>query len=237
VEGTAMSVFGIIKCDEKVFVADKIRLDARESFIAPGLTYATLSHEISVDAGVTWYNISDKKYVDWLFSTAGTKTISLRLSTTEPASYTFTKDVVVLDVVTQKLFSNDSDLYKYETEIDQYLPKKWSSWNMIHLAAQEWIMDWLDEKRITDINGDKYVVDDIMDAQQVKQLSCYKALEFIYESNINIPDDLYTKKRDKYRTLANEKASKAQLSLDFNKDTLTDSGERTDLFSISVRRG
>lgn len=231
-----MSIFGVIKCDDKVFAGDKLRIDASESFLAPGLVLATVSHEISVDGGTTWYNISQKKYVDWIFSSTGAKTITLRISTTEPASLTFTKSITVLNLTTQSLFSNDSDLYQYESEIDQYLPKRWSAWNLIHLKAQEWIMDWLDEKRIFDENGDKYVVADLLDKQQVKQLSCYKVLEFVYESNINTVDDLFTQKRNKYRELANEKASRSQLQLDVNKNGLADDGEKIDIHGIGIYR-
>lgn len=233
-----MSIFGIIKSDDVVFSGDKIRIDASESFLAPNLTFATVSHEVSVDGGATWYNITGpKKYVDWIFSTSGTKTISLRLSTTEPASEIFTKDITVLNLATANLFSNDSDLYQYETDINQYLPKKWSSWNLIHLAAQKHIVDWLDEKRIFAQDGTKYTQADLLDKSEVRQFSIFKTLELIFASNYTIVGDIFSSKRDKYRELANEKASRAQISLDFNKDTINnDATERTDLLSVIVRR-
>lgn len=231
-----MSIFGIIKCDDKVFTGDKLRIDVSESFLAPGLTFATVSHEVSLDGGVNYFNFSAKKYVDWMFSTAGAKTITLRVSTTEPASLTFTKSVTVLDLVTQKLFSDDSDLYQYEPEIDQYLPKRWSSWNLVHLKAQDWIIDWIDESRQRKSSGAKYTVDDIMDNKQVSQLSCYKALEFIYESNINVAGDLFSVKRDKYKSLVAVHANRNSLALDYNDNDIADVGENVDLFSGSLIR-
>lgn len=233
-----MSIFGVLKSDDKIFSGDKIRFDASESFLAPALVFATVSHEISVDAGVTWFDISKNKIVDWIFTTAGTKTISLRVSTTQPASQVFTKDITVIDLTTANLFSNDSDLYEYETDIDQYLPKKWSSWNLVHLAAQKHIIDWLDEKRIFAFNGTKYSASDLLDKAEVRQFSIFKTLELIFASNSNIVGDIFSIKRDKYRELANEKAARAQITLDFNKDTINnDSQERTDLHSVSVFRG
>jgi hypothetical protein len=232
-----MSIFGVIKSDDQVFANDKIRIDASESFLAPGLSFhATVSHEISVDAGVTWYNISSSKKVDWIFSTTGAKTISLRLTTTAPSTQTFTKSITVLNQTTQGMFSKDSDLYKFEPEIDQYLPKKWSSWNLIHLQAQEWIMDWLDESRLYNIIGLKYTVADIMDIQQVKQLSCYKVLEFIFEGNSNVVGDISSMKRDKYRSLALTKMSRGALNLDFNDDGIAGATERHDLFTGGLTR-
>lgn len=232
-----MSIFGIIKSDDVVFSGDKLRIDVSDSFLAPGLSFGATSHEISVDSGVTWYNVTTTKKVDWIFSTTGAKTISLRLTTSTAATATVTKSVTVLSLTTQALFSKDADLYKFEPEIDQYLPKKWSSWNLVHLQAQEWIIDWLDEKRIYNQNGAKYVVADIMDKQQVKQLSIYKVLEFIYEGNSNIVGDLFSIKRDKYQALANEKCSRSQLSLDYNANDLADANERINLMSVDLRRG
>jgi hypothetical protein len=107
---------------------------------------------------------------------------------------------------------------------------------MIHKAAQSWIIDWLDEKRIYNQSGEKYSAKDIMDKQQVKQLSSYKALEFIFAGNSSVVGDLFSMKRDKYRELSSEKASRSQLSLDFNKNEIKDEWERTDLFSVTVNR-
>jgi hypothetical protein len=232
-----MSIFGVIKSDDQVFTGDKLRIDVSGSFLAPDLTFATVSHEISVDSGVTWYNITAKKNVDWIFTTAGTKTISLRITTTLPSTKTFTKDVTVVNLATAGLFSTDFDLYAHEPEIDQYLPKKWSSWNMIHKRSQDWIIDFLDEKGIFAEDGSKYTASDIMDKQQVKQLSTYKTLQFIFEGNSNVVGDLFSVKAAKYEQLSNTKASRSQLSLDFNKDTVSTVTEKTNLQTILVRRG
>lgn len=231
-----MSIFGVIKTDDKVFTGDQLRIDVSGSFLAPGLSFGSISHEISVDEGVTWFNVSAKKSADWIFSTAGEQIITLRLTTSTAATETFTKTVTVLDLTAQNLFSLDSDLYIIEPEIDQYLPKRWSSWNLVHLKAQEYIIDWLDEKKTKKRDGTKYGVSDILDKQEVKQWSTYKVLEFIYEGNSNIVGDISSIKRDKYRTMSDEKASRSQLSLNYSGDD-TDTTQRTDLFSVQVVRG
>lgn len=231
-----MSIFGVIKTDDKVFTGDQLRIDVSGSFLAPGSTFATVSHEISLDEGVTWFNVSAKKSADWIFSTAGEQIITLRLTTSTATTQTFTKTVTVIDLTAQKLFSLDSDLYIIEPEIDQYLPKRWSSWNLVHLKAQEYIIDWLDEKKTFKRDGTKYGVSDILDKQEVKQWSTYKVLEFIYEGNSNIVGDISSVKRDKYRAMSDEKASRSQLSLNYSGDD-TDTTQRTDLFSVQVVRG
>lgn len=231
-----MSIFGVIKTDDKVFTGDQLRIDVSSSFLAPGLSFGTISHEISIDEGVAWFNVSAKKTADWIFSTAGEQIITLRLTTSTATTETFTKTVTVIDLTAQKLFSLDSDLYIIEPEIDQYLPKRWSSWNLVHLKAQEYIIDWLDEKKIFKRDGTKYGVNDILDLQEVKQWSTYKVLEFIYEGNSNIVGDISSIKRDKYRAMSDEKASRSQLSLNYSGD-VEDTTQRTDLFSVQVVRG
>ena len=231
-----MARFGIIKSDDKVFTGDKIRFDFRQSFVTPDEQLATpTSHEASFDGGLNWIDVTKDKFVDFIYSTAGTKTVQLRI-TTQTGNDIVSKTVTALDLTAQKLFSNDSDLYQYEPEIDSLLPKKWSSWNMIHLEAQKFFIDWLDEKRIFNEQKEKYQVSDLLDRDQVRQFSIFKVLELIYSGENNVAGDLYQLKRDKYRELCNEKLAKSQISLDFNKNGVADLGERTDLFSVELIR-
>jgi len=232
-----MSVFGVLKSDDKVFTGDKIRFDASQSYVTSNDAFhATVSHEISFDLGVTWINISTAKKIDFGWTTSGAKEVRLRVTSTAETQ-TVTKTITVLNLTTQALFSNDSDLYRFEPEIDQYLPKKWSSWNLIHLQTQEWIIDWLDESRIYKADGSKFAVADFGDSQQVKQLSIYKTLELIFEGNSNIAGDLFSLKRDKYKAMAFEKLNRSSLRLDYNDDGVIGVNEKIDLFSGELTRG
>lgn len=231
-----MSRFGIIKSDEKVFVGDKINFDFSQSFVTPDESLATpTNHEASFDGGATWIDVSNKKNIDFIYLTVGTKTVNLRITTTA-GNTIFMKTVSALDLAAQKLFSADSDLYRYEPEIDKLLPKKWSSWNLVHLESQKYFMDWLDEKRLFNDNGEKYVVNDLNDRDQVRQFSIFKTLELIYSGTFNAVGDIYSAKRDKYRELANEKLAKSQIALDTNKNGLADENERTDLNTVNLVR-
>lgn len=233
-----MAVFAVLKSDDRVFEGDKIRFDGSESFIGSTATFhGNNSHEISFDNGVTWINISQKKYLDYAFGTSGPKTVLLRVRDQHDNTNTATKVITVLDLADQKLFSNDSDLYFYEPEIDAYLPKKWSSWNLVHLKAQEFILDWLDEIGAYKADGSKFTAADFGDSQQVKQLSCYKTLEIIYEGNSNVVGDLFSIKRDKYRGLVLEKLNRSNLRLDYDDNGTIDTNEKINLFSGELTRG
>ena len=235
-----MALFGIIKSDDRVYTGDKIRYDFSQSFVTPDKSFAaTGSHQVSFDAGATYIDVTAKKYVDYIYTTAGTKTVTLKLTdaSVAPVIQTFTKSVVCLDLTMANLFSKDNDLYQFEPDIDAYLPKKYSSWNMIHRQAQEWIIDQLDEQGIYKSDESLYVAADIIDSQQVKQLSIYKTLEIIFEGNSNIAGDIFSIKRDKYRALVVEKSNRAYLRLDYDGDGIQDVSERVNMTSGTLTRG
>lgn len=227
-------VFGILKSDEKVFTGDKIRFNAEETFAAPGVTITL--YEISVDNGSTYYDITAKKMVDWIFSSAGTKNIILKV-TASSGVQTFPKDIEVLDLTAAKLFSKDNDLFAYEPDIYKYLPKKWSSWNALHYEAQKYILQWLDDKGVLDKNGESYGVDDILDIKQVREFSMMKVIQLIYQGNSNQAGDIFSINAEKYTILVDEKAAKTYLRLDFNKNGELDPNEGTNLRSVGLIRG
>ncbi len=207
-------IFGKIKTDEQVFTGDMLRIDASKTFVSPDKTIApTNGLQISVDSGVSWLDITNKKYVDWAFTTSGTKTITLRVTTTSSDTQDFTKDVVVLDITTQGLFSKDDDLYKYEPDIDSLLPKKWSSWNLIHLEAQKQIVQWLDFKGIRRSDGTTYTASDILDKKQVREWSALLVLSLIYQGNSNQTGDIFSSKSTLYKNLAEVQMNLSHIEL------------------------
>ena len=230
-------IFGVIKSDNEVFSGDQIRFDFRESFLAPGKEFASISHEASVDSGANWYDVTSTKMLDWIFTSSGDKTIQLKLTITGDVSEITTKTVKVLNLTDAKLFSNDSDLYALEPEIDRFLPERWTSWNMIHLKAQRFILDWLDEKGFAKDNGAKYQVSDLLNIQEVKQFATCKALEIIFEGNSNVVGDIFSVKREKYRLMALEKASRSQLTLDKNIKEGDEPLDRTNMRVATLVRG
>ena len=239
-----MSAFAVLKSDDKVFANDKIRFDATASFLTPddswevGTQQTPLpSHEISFDDGDTWIDISEHEYIDYAFATAADYDVVLRVTADSGSVSTIEKTVTVIDPTTTILFSKDSDLETYEPEINRYLPKKWSSWNLVHLRAQEFILQWLDETRVYKADGTNFTADDFGDHEQVKQLSCYKTLEIIYEGLSNVVGDIFSLKRDKYKSLVIEKLNRANLKLDYDGSGAVDTNERIDLYSGELTRG
>ena len=233
-----MAKFAIITCEDKVFQGDKIQFDFTKSVITPDETPAVISHEFSAD-GLSYVNITPTKMIDWVFLVPGAQTIYFR-HTSNVGSQISTKSITILDLAAQKLFSTDTDLVAYEPEIIKWLPKKWSSWNIIHLRAQDYILNLLREKRILDVKGNSYTKDDIFDRSEVRDLSAALVLRYIFSGTSNSSDDVFQKKSDEYDELVSTREAAMSIKLDFNKNGLKDesSDSVTETFhSIEMKRG
>lgn len=228
-----MAKFGFILSDSKVFVKDLIQFDFSRSKFSPDEPAAIISHEFSID-NINWINVSEKKTIDWAFNTVGAKTIYLRL-TSNIGFNVFNSDIEVMDLVSAKLFTDDNDLVGYEPDIMKYLPKKWSSWNIIHLRAQDYIMNLLSEKAILDKDGNPYTKDDIENKTEVRDWAAALVLRYIFSSTSNADKDVFKAKADQYDEVENDRASRARISLDYNKNS-TDDDPSEDLRSIELRR-
>jgi hypothetical protein len=169
-----------------------------------------------------------------MFSAVGNQTIYLRLTSTL-SSQTSQKTIQVLDVAAQKLFSTDTDLVADEPDIMKWLPKTWSSWNLVHLKSQEYILNLLSEKRILSELGIAYTKDDIQNKAEVRDWSVALTLHYIFKGLSNAEDDVFKVKATDYFNVAQERASTARLSLDYNKNAVDDD-EDTDMRSIELRR-
>ena len=194
---------------------------------------SVISHEFSID-NVTWINVTSSKDITWMFSVVGNQTIYLRLTSTT-GSQVSQKTIEVLDLTAQKLFSNDTDIAAYEPDILKWLPKQWSSWNVIHLRAQNHILSNLLEKRIVSESGANYTKDDIQNILEVKDWSACLALHYIFEGTSNADNDVFKEKSKYYEEMAHKHASLARLSLDYNKNAVADD-PKEDMRSIELVR-
>lgn len=228
-----MARFGFILSDSKVFQGDLIQFDFTKSTFNGGDIPEPVSHEFSVN-NTDWTNVTQTKKIEWVFNDPGFQTVYLRL-TSNFGSEVFQIIIEVLDLVDAKLFTTDFDLIGYEPDIMKYLPKKWSSWNIIHLRAQDYILNLLTEKAITDKDGKSYTKDDINDKKEVRDWAAALVLRYIFSSTSNADKDVFKAKADDYDEIENERASRARISLDYNKNSTNDDPTE-DLRSIELRR-
>ena len=154
-------IFPTLEIEQTVQMDDRTRLDATTSYITPGENAITLV-EIEPEAGSGFIDVTSSRYLDWQYSTDGSKSVTVRI-TTDGAPVTFSKTLPVLSVADDKLFSSDSELLPYEPNLLEWVREGRNSFLDVHRAAQDRILSWLDENRIWDEQGNRLTKEDITD--------------------------------------------------------------------------
>lgn len=215
-----MAIFPNINTENIIQVNDKLRISAAKTFTTPDEAAITLV-EIEPHAGEGFIDVtnvdSDELYLDWAYSTDGTKTISLRI-TTDGSPVTITKDIVCISEVDDKLFSTDDDLKVHEVSILKFVPRGKNSFNYVHRLAQNEILEQLYKDGYTDFNNVKLTKDAVIRTDELKQWSKYLVLRLIFRDLSNAIDDIYDKKSNRYESAEHTWRTKAILKLDFNGD-------------------
>lgn len=209
-------IFPVLKLEKIVQVDDKTRLDGLSSHISPDEADITLI-EIEPETAVGFIDVTSTQFLDWQYSSNGDKTVSLRI-TTDGAPTTITKDLTIISVADDNLFSADSDLIDYEDDILNYVRDGRNSFLDKHRTAQEIILNDLDANEYWKQDGTRYEAADIVDIQEFKQWSIFTTLKVIFRSLSNQNDDLYATKANMYSGRATSAKKRAVFRLDSDGD-------------------
>lgn len=235
-----MAIFGYLELENTVQLSDKTRLSAIKSYVSKDNVAITLVR-IKPSAADSFIDVtgsapinSQNWFLDWQYTSAGTKTVTLEI--TAGTTDTFTQDIVAVTSTTDHLFSSDKDLTAKEPDILKWVPAGRNSWLNVHRAVRDLILDWLDSQNITRDDGSKLVASDILVTEEVKQLSTYWTLALIYEGITNRPDDIFRQKADKYYELVNIKKGRGRIQADLNGDAVADSSDIVNLKSGDLVR-
>lgn len=200
-------------------VDDKTRLMANLSFCTDDetITDVEIKPEATENFISVFHDDSDKWYLDWAYETDGIKTVSVQVTTNlgvKSKDYT----VTVLTEEEDALFSEDSDIFPYEPNIYNYLPRGKSSFIYAHRAAQNKILAYLDEQRIWKNDNSRYNKTDIVDKEEFKRWSLFQTLLIIFESIQVSNNDIFEEKRQGYQKDMLEARNRAALRLDSDGD-------------------
>jgi hypothetical protein len=209
-------IFPVLKLENIVQIGDQTRLDARKSYTTPDEASITLI-EIEPEASSGFLDITSSQFLDYQYSTDGDKSVSLRI-TTDGAPETFSKTITVISETDDKLFSTDEELTPHEPDILEYVRSGRNSFLNVHRTAQDRILTWLDEHRITDSNGDRLTKDAIVDIEEVNDWSKFMVLRMIFEGLSNSVDDIFSAKALSYRELEATARNRSQIRLDRDGD-------------------
>jgi hypothetical protein len=234
-----MSVFIQLDYEPTVQVDDKIRLDASKTFIAktsPAITIVEIQPTAAASFYVVTGTSSKDWYLDWAYSAAATNVVTVRVTVTGGATTTKAFNISSVTSATDALWSSDNDLTLYEPEVLKYLPTGWSSYKRMHRRAQATILNSLDERRIWDINGNKFVKGDLITTTEVRDWSIALALQYIFEGMSNQLGDVFGEKAKKYATQANDRGNRAVIRIDYDKSGAQGNIEGYDQFSASANK-
>lgn len=233
-------IFPIIECDDLVQLNDKFRIDCTKSYISKGEPAVTLV-EIEPHTGdgfiaVTGSPVLSKNwYLDWQYASAGTKTATVRI-TTSGAPVTFTKTIEAITSVTDKLFSSDQDLVSKEHNILKYVPEGRSSFKYIHREAQKQILEWLYTNGYRKYDGSRITVDEVIETENIKYWSMNLALRLIFQDISNQPDDVFDKKSKLYQNDEHKWRENIALKFDLDGDGIQGANEGFNMTSRGLIR-
>lgn len=237
-----MSIFGNLRFDPIVQINEKTRLDASSSFVNQDEADVSLVR-IEAEAGAGYITVSGVGiaqadwYLDWGYATAGTKVVSLEI-TTDGAPVVSTYSVSVVTVADDALFSSDNDLQKFEPDIMKWLPVGRYTWNFVHRKVQEKILTEIYKSRILADDGTKLEKTEVLDIAEVREWAAFQALSIIFKGIQNAVDDVFSQKSLDYAKKSSEfqQYSLNILALDYDKDGTLESGEKADFRSGSLVR-
>lgn len=229
-----MAIFPNLLIESVVQVGDKTRLDARKTFISLGESAITLVR-IKPEAAGSFVDVTSQKYLDWQYSTAGTKVVSVEV-TTNGSPVVVTKNLISISEVDDHLFSGDAELVDHEPSIMGYVKEGRNSFLNVHRAAQDRIVTWLDEQRIWDDQGNRLTKNAIADVQEANDWSKYLVLQLTFEGISNATDDIFHEKSLRYKALAEAARNRASIRLDLDGDSETED-YKVDIRSYYIGRG
>ena len=234
-----MAIFPNLELEDTVQVNDKTRLSAIKSFVSKD-NAAISNVEIEPESGsgyITVYNSnSNNWFLDWQYATAGTKTVSCRV--TAGSNSTVTKTIISISAADDKLWSSDTDLTAYESDILKWVVAGRNSFLNVHRKSQKLILDWFDEQRICDKDGNRLTKSSIIETEDLKKMSTLLTLSLIFESISNKPEDVFDVKAKFYNSLYMSARERGRIRFDYDNDATQEKSENVDNRSgMMFRRG
>ena len=132
------------------------------------------------------------------------------------------------------LYSSDTDLIAHEPDIMRWVTDGRSSFKNVHRRSQKLIIAWLDEKGFVNTFNEKYKKRDIIDIEELRQLSIFMTLRLIFQGLSNAIDDIFDRKSKIYELYEESARNRSVIRLDIDKDGIADQGETLSISSGSL---
>tara|TARA_A100001201_G_C4090193_1_gene201798 strand:+ start:1597 stop:2295 length:699 start_codon:yes stop_codon:yes gene_type:complete len=220
---------------KKVQVSEKVRIDVSKTFAFSGRSISSIvvKPDNSKDDS---YDVTSAGYLDIAYDSEGDKTIHVTLTLDNSDTVALAKNISVVSEATENLYSSDSELISHEPNILNYLPEAFCDFRFAHRLSQDRIMTVIDERGITDNNGNKLTPVDVKDIEECNDWSKFLTLQYIFESLSNSIDDIFSEKSSRYREMVKQASNRAFLRLDYDNDGTLESSERASMTSGRIVR-
>ncbi|WP_417447199.1 hypothetical protein [Kangiella sp.] len=228
-------IFPVIKTEKIVQVNDATRIDVSATLSTNGDQIDTI--EVKTAASEDYVSIdADDKYLDWIYLSEGSKTITVRINGDDNILKTHT--LLVVTPEEDMLFSDDGDIIDLEGDILNYCKAGRNSHLNRHRKAQELILAELWKRGLrTKDTDDKITKDRIEVTPELNEWSKFLTLYLIYNDFKNTPDGILEKKANDYKYLANKASQDKQfLKIDLDGDGETEEVESSVFSSGSMVR-
>lgn len=220
------------KLENIVQVNDKTRLDFSGSFIS-GESATIASITVVTEAGETPIDITEDKYLDWVYQTNGDKVITVEVTDSNAVVESKDFNISILSTAEDNLFSNDDDIKSYEPELLEWVKDGRDSFLDVHRQAQVDILEEIARAGYRKSDGARYEKDDISNIEEFREMSKFKTLKYIYKGLSNAIDDVFSEKSRDYASMEVSAKKKAFMELDVDGDGET---EKVQVFSGNLRR-
>jgi hypothetical protein len=231
-------IFPVIIAEKLLQVNDPTRIDYTKSFKTPNEAAFSIVR-IEPYSGAGYINAtatnSSTWFLDYAYSTAGIKTVTVEM-TTNGAATSKTYAIEVVTAANDGLITSDNDILTHEPGILAYLKPGRTTFIDIHRQSKNNLLDYLDQQAIWDEDGNRLSIEDITDHDTFRQWAKYETLRLIFDGNSNAIDDVHAKKASQYRDLRDNAAKQAAFRLDRNNDGETDADKYNRINSDLVRR-
>ncbi len=169
----------------------------------------------SVDTGNSTSH--ESKVVEYSF-----KVVNIQVTATAVETKDFY--IKVYNKYGDRLFSDDKDLVKYETDVLKWVAKGRNTFKDIHRRVQTDILGFLSDKGYVDIYQNAFDKWSFKDLSQINDWATYLALSYIFNDASNQSDDIWAKKSAQYNGLATQSRNKF-IKIDIDSDGVVDTDE------------
>lgn len=210
--------------DGLVQIRDMFRIDASKSFATSdeNITNINIYPDFDNSPGTVvdvYGDDCDEWYLDWAYEADGDYTIRVEMISDSPVPVTteITYTVSAITAAEDNLFSNDAQLYKYESELKRYLPSGRNSWKYMHRLAQTEMVDYLYRNAILNPDNSMITKDQLI-GDSLAQWSIFETLILIFQELKTSNSEAFNEKLVDYYGKRSAARKRYLIEYDSNKD-------------------